>query len=284
MQSLLRNNRKVLLENGICVVDLWGRFDKYAEFRRLAMRAMWPDDPALEDIEKLKRILVEQFHASENHDENRVIDTYIISFENIIGSYHLSNTMGIYPNAARAVRMISETFPQLPLKAFFSIRSFDRFIESCYLQSVYTQKEHRPFREFYRDVRRTDLSWVDSLKAIVNVVGDENIVVWTYETFRKSEERIWRELLRVPETAQLLLRPASRSNTSMSEKGVEFMRAINQVGPPTAAKKFRRIIKHKFSTGTGDDAPRLLRKSERTKLQDLYAAELRTITQSFDLL
>jgi len=157
MQSLLRNNRETLLNNGVRVIDLWEKFDGHAKFRNVVSNATWQDNPTDEDVAGLREILSERLLISKKHDQ-QVIDTYVISFENLIGSYHLSNTNGIYPNAARAARIVSESFSQLPVKAFFSIRSFDRFIESCYLRTVYTQKEHRTFKRFYRDVCRNTLS------------------------------------------------------------------------------------------------------------------------------
>jgi hypothetical protein len=100
MQSLLRNNRQTLHENGVSVVDLWDNFDGHTDFRNAVMNAMWEDNPGVEDVEKFVRILKERFNESAKFDKHQVIDTYVISFENIIGSYQLSNTKGIYPYAA----------------------------------------------------------------------------------------------------------------------------------------------------------------------------------------
>ena len=199
----------------------------------------------------------------------------------MLGSYDLTKGTGPYPHAGAAIRHIAEACSDWNVRIFLAIRSLDRFIESGYVQRVYTRRENRRFKQYLNQVDLNGLSWVPMVRAIESVVGPENIYLWQYENFVSDERVVWNEFLDRPDAEAILERPAKTSNSSLSAKGLKYMRCINRVASPADARKFRPFVKNTFDTDLGFRRPRLLGEAARQRLVDIYENDKRELADLF---
>lgn len=266
MQSRLRSNRQRLRNDGINFVDLWAKNDEEKRYRKQLKRVI-----EKERVNEQKLALIStQLHdivAKATQPDNSLI---VLSYENMLGDYDLTKGPAPYPNAGTAIRHVVNAFPDWQVRIFFSIRSLDRFVESGYVQRVFTRYETRRFKGYMKQIDVTGLSWMPVVSAINAAIGAENVFVWEYEKFVKAEQIVWNALLARPDAEKLLVRPAKASNYSLSGKGLRYMRSINKVATPADARKFRSLIKQTFACQLGYEPPKLLDSAMRQRLISSY--------------
>jgi len=266
MQSSLRSNRERLAACNIDFVDLWARQPAERLYRRsltLSIESGSPESRDLSDLATNLRDIVTDASPSRH-------SLAVLSFENMLGSYDLTRGPAPYPYAAAAAQHIVDAFPDSDIQLFFSIRSLDRFLESGYLQRVVTRRETRKFEQYVSEVDLEALSWIRVVRALESVVGAENLTLWEYESFFSAEAEIWRDLLNSDDPKSLLVSPAKKSNSSLSAKGLKYMRSINRVATPADARRFRRFVKATFGLEKGQKSPRLLDDARREMLLKQY--------------
>ena len=176
----------------------------------------------------------------------------------------------LHPNAAAAAQHVAEAFSDCDLRLFFSIRSLDRFLESGYVQRIVTRRETRNFRKYLDELDLQALSWIRAVRALESIVGAENLSVWAYESFFSGEAAIWCDLLDCEDPESLLVRPPKNTNSSLSAKGLRYMRSINRVATPADSRKFRRFVKATFGLEKGQKLPQLLDDAQRAELCAQY--------------
>ena len=278
MQSRLRANREHLRGEGVDFIDLWARtpalIQYRAQFRRLIERDVADERKILELSEQL-RAIVEEGETSSN-------SLVVLSYENILGGFDLTQRGAPYPNAAIAIRHIIEAFPDRRVKIFLSIRSLDRFLESGYLQRVTTRRETRTFKQYFNQVDVQALSWVPLVRAVKSLVEPEDFMLWDYESFFSDEWVIWNALLNIPNAQEALVNPAKKSNYSLSAKGLKYMRSVNKVATAEDAKKFRSFVKQNFGCQTGLKSPKLLGDAGRRQLIEIYERDRKELAGLYD--
>lgn len=278
MQSRLRVNRERLRSEGVDFIDLWARtpalMQYRAKFRRL-IESDVADERSILDLSGQLRAIVEEGASSSNA-------LVVLSYENILGGFDLTQRGAPYPNAAIAIRHIIEAFSDCRVRIFLSIRSLDRFLESGYLQRVTTRRETRTFKQYLNQVDLQALSWLPLVRAAKSVVGSEDLLLWEYESFFSDEPAIWNALLDSSNAEEALVNLAKKSNYSLSAKGLKYMRSVNKVATAEDAKKFRNFVKQNFGCQTGLKSPKLLRDASRRQLIDIYERDRKELASLHD--
>jgi len=266
MQSRLRANREHLRSEGVDFIDLWAKEPAIGQYRQRLKSVIETDVVDERKILQLSgqlRSIVEEGTSSSN-------SLAVLSYENVLGGFDLTQSGAPYPHAAIAIRHIIEAFSDCKVRIFLSIRSLDRFLESGYLQRVTTRRETRRFEHYLDQVDVPALSWLPLVRAVESIVGPEGMILWEYESFFSDEPVIWNALLDRPDAEAALVNPAKRSNYSLSAKGLKYMRSINKVATPGDAKKSRFFIKKSFGSQTGLNPPKLLGNASRQQLIENY--------------
>ena len=227
---------------------------------------MESDSPDPRDLASMSDALRDIVNEASPSPKSHVV----LSFENVLGGYDLTRGSVPYPNAKEAGRHIAEAFPDCETKVFFAIRSLDRFLESSYIQRVFTRRETRSIEQYIAELNLNKLSWQPSARALESVVGTENLIIWEYEKFFDGEAAIWRKLLNNAEPESLLAKPAKNANASQSAKGLKYMLGINRMVTQGDARRFRRFVKKTFAPRKGRASPRLLDDSVREQLLGQY--------------
>lgn len=266
MQSRLRSNREFLRKEGVDFIDLWRKRPEEKLYRKKLKRLIESD---IVDRRAMAR-MSKQLRRIVANRTSRANPLVVISYENILGDYDLTKGAAPYPNAGPAIRHLAEAFPQWKLKIFLSIRSLDRFVESGYVQRVFTRRETRKFKQYLDQIDLACISWMPVVRAIASVVGHENMVVWEYENFVSDESPIWNALLGRTDAGAALVLPAKEGNHSLSAKGLKYMRSINKVATPADARKFRPFMQEAFGAHLGFKPPKLLDTVRRQQLISNY--------------
>ena len=124
MQSRLRANRELLRGEGVDYIDLWAKRPAVGQYRRTLKRIVEKDvvdeQQILQLSGQLRDIAAEEASSSSS--------LAVLSYENILGGFDLTQSGAPYPNAALAIRHIIEAFPDCRVRIFISIRSLDRMV------------------------------------------------------------------------------------------------------------------------------------------------------------
>lgn len=130
------------------------------------------------------------FRLSENYSKDlsdEIIDlssrnkTWIFSEENFSGnSFELSKKSGIYMDLKHRLDVFNELFKNCNIEVFFSIRSYETFYRSAYLE-VIRNRGYMSFDDFYSYERFINNNWVDVISSIVSVIPETHITIWCYE-------------------------------------------------------------------------------------------------------
>jgi hypothetical protein len=277
MQSRLRSNRQRLRGEGIDFVDLWAKRDEERIYRKKFKRIIEKD---IVDEQKLARMSTQlRMIVTDrmSQDESLVV----VSYENFLGDFDLTKHGAPYPNADQAMRHLVDAFPGWNLKVFLSVRSLDRFLESSYVQRVFTRRETRTFKQYLKQIDVAKLSWVPLVRTVGSIVGRDNVTLWQYEDFRANEQSIWNLLLDRPDATSLLALPAKKSNQSLTAKGLKYMRGVNKFASPSDGTKFRAFVRDNFGPESGAKPPRLLRDPGRQRLIANYERDQTELDDSF---
>ena len=110
-------------------------------------------------------------------------ETWILAEENIPGvSNELRIKPGLYTDLEKRLQGIKEAYPNANIEVYFSVRSYESFYRSAYLEVV-RNKGYFPFHEFYDSNRFKSNSWVNVAESITNVFDQKQIYMWRYEDF-----------------------------------------------------------------------------------------------------
>jgi len=108
---------------------------------------------------------------------------WLISDEDISGtSYQLKLFPHIYPTLQKRLSCIKNTFPNDTIEVYFSIRSYENYYRSTYLEVV-RNKGYMPFLDYYNKEQYKNNSWVKVIEQIVSVIPESQISLWRYEDF-----------------------------------------------------------------------------------------------------
>ncbi|WP_407877533.1 glycosyltransferase family 2 protein, partial [Francisella sciaenopsi] len=152
-------------------------------------------------------------------------DTWILSEENISGiSYDLKLYSGIYPNMLARIQAFKELFKDYDIQVFFSIRSYEEYYRSAYLEVV-RNRGFIPFEEFFCEERFKDNTWVTVISSLVDVFHGRNVVVWCYEDFQKLQSTILRKMTTLNNVDSLISSyTSSKTRPSLSDEAYSIIK------------------------------------------------------------
>jgi len=212
IQKLLDANREKLITNNIklSIPD--------------DIRAKWL--PALYEYSNLHNIKYLSAIKSECPENG----TWIVAEENISGtSYEFKIHSGIYPNLKNRLNSIKSIFKDDNIELFFSIRSYDSFYRSAYLEVV-RNRGYTPFTDFYDEKRYKNNSWVNVLDALISIIPEENITLWCYEDFREIIPDLLRGLTGLDSVSEFISAyTVETTRPSLSKKTIEILASLYPV-------------------------------------------------------
>lgn len=138
------------------------------------LRAEWI--PLFFEITKTNNKKIDQLYSLSPRRK-----TWIFSEENFSGSsYELTYATSLYPNLKERLAKFYQLFSHADIEVFFSIRSYETFYRSAYLE-VIRNRGYFSFNKFYNDSRFKSYSWVHVIDAIASIIPQNNITLWQYE-------------------------------------------------------------------------------------------------------
>ena len=178
-------------------------------------------------------------NQNKSHPEELVADLrsimpskglWILSEENIAGiSNDFAVRSGMYPNAARRIKALTELYADANISLFFSIRSYDSFYRSAYSEVV-RNRGYIPFTEFYDEARFRDNSWVTLVRGLQEVLPQDNITLWKFEDFRALVSRLTSLMTGLNDVAPLIdAYKAETTRPSLSQKTMDIQESLYPV-------------------------------------------------------
>jgi len=215
VQNLLAANRQLLSSHNISLsipTDIrpsWlPDFDKFVRSR---------DQATLESI-------------LDKSPENGV---WVFSEENISGVPNdLRLKPGLYTGLPEKLLAFQEIFTGCQIEVFFSIRSYESFYASSYLE-VIRNKGYFPFNEFYDESRYANNSWVDVVEKLVNIIGQEQITLWRYEDFTLLLPSVLQRMTGLPQesiTTMISAYNVGKTRPSISNKTLSMLQEQHNLG------------------------------------------------------
>jgi hypothetical protein len=282
LQSCLRENRKNLSRRGIRFIDMHKQTEDLKAYRKCLKAALWkksgPDITQLREATRRLRELVTRRLSGKSQT-----GLLVLSYENTPGSYDVTGD-GIYPHADLGVQHALQAFPECDTTFFFAFRRVDHFLESCYLQMVYTKKETRDFKKYLAHVNIDKLRWMPVIESMESACGKDHLRLWDYGSFFRNEDIFWRYFLDTDDARAILESPARRSNPSLSKTGLYYMRKINGFMRTPDNKTFRLFIKKNFCVTKENPKPTFVDHDLRERLLRQYEDDCSTMNERFDLL
>ncbi|HEY1836115.1 MAG TPA: sulfotransferase domain-containing protein [Rhizomicrobium sp.] len=127
-----------------------------------------------------KRLLDDTFESIRN-DPSDILLTY----EGFLGSSSMKQGR-LYANHALPIKMLKDAFSGRDIKIGFCIRNFPDHIESSYNYRVSVGQANVSFAKYVQKVSVQKLSWLKIIENLSTTFGAENLVLWTYEDFKKD--------------------------------------------------------------------------------------------------
>lgn len=176
--------------------------------------------------------------------------TWIFSEENFVGnSYELSQTSTLYPNILLRLKCFVELFPKAKIELYFSIRSYETFYRSTYLEVV-RNRGYLPFDAYYKEALFQSKSWVNVIEMFSQVIPEENITLWCYEEVHNLMPQII-DLITELNNAKALIEnyPIKKTRESLSNKTLEVLASLSSVMTQEESQKIVEVINKKYPQG-----------------------------------
>lgn len=157
----------------------------------------------------------------------------ILSDENILGRNINRNKPGpYYPRHRQRLRKTVSAVAEKP-EIFLAIRSYDEFISSMYSEYI----RHYIFMspaEYLSCLHVDEFSWLDVVRNLCDLVGEERVTAWRYEDFNAVENEVFQALCGID--PNLLTKPEGRVRESHSQQAIE---ALTDLRPALDGKEIR---------------------------------------------
>lgn len=206
-------------------------------------------------------------------------NTWILAEENFSGTpSELLVATEIYPNIAKRLENFCDIFDTCSIEVFFSIRSYETFYRSSYLEIV-RNKGYLPFDEFYQQERFQHFSWIKVIQSINQLIDHDKIHIWCYEDLREllpsllstmSDNIITRPTLEFK-------KPNSITRPSMSNKCIDIIKKDY----PNAPQKITEELINKYPANDINGYYMPFSDDQIFALKSQYKNELKEITSRF---
>jgi hypothetical protein len=206
--------------------------------------------------------------------------TWIISDENIVGvSYDLKLYSGIYPNMIGKLKAIKSIFPTDAIEIFFSIRSYDEFYRSSYLEVV-RNRGYIPFEEFYNQKRFQDNSWISVIEAFLTVLPQENITIWCYEDFKDIMPLIISKLTGLDKVDEIISSyKMTRTRPSLSSKTINILKSYYLSNNIKYGNSIIESLNEKYPISNNN--PAYFPFNNKVKFQEKYIEDIKLIKNKY---
>jgi hypothetical protein len=172
LQANVTANAAAFEKQGWRVIDFQKEFDKLRKYIG-KIRGNRPLDEAGE--KRLKR-----FFKGLRNDPRDVF----LSYEGFLGSMSMASGK-IYPHHKRPIKFLKTRFADRKVQIGFCIRNFADQMESSY-NFRFATGHKEPFADYAKNIEPANLSWVAIIEDLSDAFGPENLVLWTYEDFKKN--------------------------------------------------------------------------------------------------
>ncbi len=250
IQSMLENSKNILIENGI--------------------KLLTPKNLRPNFLDSLIKVV--------NSSVLEDIKTLIIAEENIIGvPYDFKIYHGIYPKIQNRLNNIKNIFPNADIEIFFSIRAYDSFYRSIYLEVV-RNRGYMPFNKFYNKKKFKDNSWVFVLESISAIVPKENITLWCYEDLHELFPLIIDNLTGLKKSDEIISKyKVQRTRASLSSKTIKVLDSFYSSGNQEEGSKIIEYLNNKYPLNKINLPYLPFNELEVTGLKDKYIEDIKLI-------
>lgn len=175
---------------------------------------------------------------------------WILSEENFVGnSYELSQTSILYPNISLRLKCFVELFPKAKIELYFSIRSYETFYRSTYLEVV-RNRGYLPFDAYYKEALFQSKSWGNVIEMFTQVIPEENITLWCYEEVHNLMPKIINQITELNNAKALIENyPIKKTRESLSNKTLEVLASFSSVMTQEESQKMVEVINKKYPLG-----------------------------------
>lgn len=184
LQANFTANRKAFEKQGWTFVCFQR---KARELRSHVRRARKGAEMRAEDEAPLEKFFSEL--RAERHN-------IFFSSEIFLGQMNPARTGRIYPHHAAMIDTLKRHFAGKDVRIGFCVREFSEYLESGYNWLVSYGSTGQDFQEYSRKTTAKKMTWLPILEKFADTFGNDNLVVWTYEDFRKNAVKGLREIAR----------------------------------------------------------------------------------------
>jgi hypothetical protein len=191
----------------------------------------------------------------------------------------------IYEHCHEVVSLLKHTLGEKQMVIFFMIRSYDEFLESCYLQLVragYTES----FEAYVSGFDLEKISWIPTIRELIKpLTGSEDFaVIYDYAKLVQGPGHILCDIfgrMDVPRPQSLHEYGRERINASYSESQFRKVLMLNRHWKPGRLKKLRRLVLRiiNLPASRSNQKCRFLSNDCRKRLAARYSEDLKTIMQ-----
>ncbi len=210
---------------------------------------------------------------------------WLISDENL-GGRPAENARSrlLYPELDRHLGSLLDIYRPRRMQLFFSVRSYDDYFRSSYLEWVRNHGYH-PFRDHHDDMLFEQHSWLELVRRVHERLPEARITLWRYEDFSAVRQAVLDALVG---RAGLVTPPAGTvevvTRPSLSAAALEALSRL-----PVAAKREdneQQALEQMARFPIGPDHPpyQPWRPHQAQALQDRYLADLAAIRETLPAL
>lgn len=211
--------------------------------------------------------------------------TWIFAEENVSGvPYDLKVKPGIYPSLSANLAVFKELFPDAELDVFFSIRSYDSFYASSYLEVV-RNRGFFPFEEYYDECRYAENSWYHVIRTIIETVGSQDrLTLWCYEEFSSLLPSILSKLTGLDDAHALKMASdyeVDRTRQSISQKTLNIIEALSPMETLARSRQVLESLNDKFPASAGNGYFKPFSQSQVKGFRVQYDEDILRILKNF---
>ena len=208
--------------------------------------------------------------------------TWIFSEENFIGnSYELSQTSTLYPNILMRLNCFVELFPKAKIELYFSIRSYETFYRSTYLEVV-RNRGYLPFNEYYKEALFKSKNWVNVIEMFSQVIPQENITLWCYEDISNLMTEIINQMTELNNAKALIENyPIKKTRESISKKTIEVLDSLSSAMSQKESQKIVEVINNKYPLGDQYSKFIAFDKEKSKEFQIQYTQDILSIKEQY---
>jgi len=194
----------------------------------------------------------------------------LVSDENVAGGCaDFVKTGQLYRNVEDRFRRLREVLAGAEITLFFSIRSYDTFIPSAYVERARNAPVFTPFPKFRARIDMDASRWPLILSRMTKALEPDRVVVWRYEDFAAHADAILRKLAFGTEVTREALTSISQ-RASFSQMAVDVLHTVSRRHGPKVAGAVVKAVSESLPKGSDWPAFDPWGEEERQRLCRLY--------------